>query len=125
MPGSTVDICPCCGKVLGPNELAVDYTWPDPLADLPAATRDAAIEFYSGVFLVSKYGVAIRVILPVHLDSGHPVTIGVWLSLHGADGDRVNTAAREGGDAWIGCTFTGMILNDIQPWPGTYGARAT
>jgi hypothetical protein len=36
----------------------------------------------------------------------------------------VNDAAREGGDAWVGFTFGGRLLNEVRPWD-TYFAELT
>ncbi|WP_329054011.1 DUF2199 domain-containing protein [Amycolatopsis sp. NBC_01488] len=118
--------CYCCGKKLDPGHLAWNYVWPDLLAVLAKRERKKALRFHSDAFLVADgFGAAIRVILPIHLDSGHTATLGVWLGLDGEDANRVNSAARDGGAAWIGCTFDGTLLNHVPPFPDTYYSRIT
>jgi hypothetical protein len=68
---------------------------------------------------------AIRVILPIPLDTGDLVRLGVWLALDGAEWDRVLDAAKAGGTAWSGTAFTGRLLNAVEPWPIVYLADAT
>src|SRR3954466_6481917 len=106
--------CSCCGTVVGPDNLAWDFEWPDDLARMSSAERDATFEFASRAFLVARgYGAAIRVILPIHLDNGDTSTLGVWMALTGDDPARVSRAAHAGGAAWIGCRFTGVLLNEV------------
>ncbi|GLY36006.1 hypothetical protein Amsp01_020300 [Amycolatopsis sp. NBRC 101858] len=118
--------CSCCGQRLDPGHLAWNYVWPDPLAELTKRERRKALRFHSDSFLVADgFGAAIRVILPIHLDTDQTSTIGVWVGLDGEDANRVNSAGRAGGAAWAGCTFSGTLLNGVPPWPDTYGVRIT
>ncbi|MDT7797114.1 MAG: hypothetical protein QOI78_547 [Actinomycetota bacterium] len=94
-------VCPCCGSVLDPDGQAWDYILPDSLSELSPRKLKKVLRFDSGVFL------------------------GVWLGLDGEDANRVNSAARDGGDAWIGFSYTGLLLNEVRPWSGTRGLRVT
>ncbi|GAB3873414.1 hypothetical protein GCM10029964_013630 [Kibdelosporangium lantanae] len=120
------NVCYCCGVELGPDNLAWNYELPQVFAGATADELADAFDFRSDAFLVTRrYGVAIRVILPIRLDNDRTATLGVWMSLEGEDANRVNAAARDGGEAWIGCTFTGQLLNEVRPWPETCYARIT
>ncbi|MDT7783573.1 MAG: hypothetical protein QOF58_1992, partial [Pseudonocardiales bacterium] len=114
----------CCGEVLDPNNLAWDNWLPDDLADLSDEERSERIVFESRVFIVANgYGTAARVILPITLDTGHTVTLGVWMSPD--DPETMGETAREGGDPWIGYAFTGKLLNAVHPWPETSHTKIT
>jgi hypothetical protein len=125
-PASDARVCHCCGKVLDADSLAWDYPLPDDLAVLSEEERAASIQTWTRqIVQADGYGSAIRVILPIPLDTGDLVTLGVWLAIGGAaEWDRVLDAARAGGDAWSGTTFTGRLLNAVDPWPDVYLAEA-
>ncbi|MFS8101956.1 hypothetical protein LFM09_32990 [Lentzea alba] len=109
-------ICHCCGDELSADNLAWDFVQPDDFANLSAKQRAKAITFESRVFIVAEgFGAATRVILPISLDTGHTVTLGVWVAPH--DPDTMTRTAREGGAAWVGYRFTGTLLNAVEPWP--------
>ncbi|WP_326567538.1 DUF2199 domain-containing protein [Amycolatopsis rhabdoformis] len=117
--------CSCCGKTLPADNLAWNFAWPDEIADLSKAERKRTLTFSSDAFLVSQnHGAAIRVILPIGLADGRTSTLGVWLGLAREDAQRVNDAARKGGDDWIGFTFGGNLLNEVRPWD-TFFAEVT
>lgn len=119
--------CYCCGKVLGPQNLAWDYPLPDDLAKLTERELAECLTVNTGQIVVAEgYGNAIRVILPVPLDTGHTATFGVWLAITAeAEWHRVVDAAGGRGEPWPGCTFTGRLLNAVAPWPEIYLASAT
>ncbi|QRP45915.1 hypothetical protein [Amycolatopsis sp. FDAARGOS 1241] len=73
----TTSSCHCCGKPVSADNLAWDYEWPAPFAELPAAQLLLRSESF---IRTRDFGSAIRVILAVKLDSGHTSTLGVWLS---------------------------------------------
>jgi 8-oxo-dGTP diphosphatase len=119
--------CYCCGKVLGPDNLAWDYPLPDDLAKLTEDELARCMTVNTGQIVVAKgFGNAIRVILPVPLDTGRTATFGVWLAIATADEwHRVVDAAGGRGEPWPGCTFSGRLLNAVAPWPEVYLANAT
>jgi hypothetical protein len=97
---------------------------PDDFAALSAEERAAGVVFESRAFIVAEgFGAAARVILPIGLDTGHTVTLGVWVAPH--DPDTMARTAREGGAAWVGYTFTGTLLNAVRPWPETVHTEIT
>lgn len=100
----------------GPASLVGAYS-PHPDASAATSTRQ--------IVQADEYGSAVRAILPIPLDTGDLVTLGVWLALNGAEWDRVLDAARAGLSAWSGITFTGRLLNAVEPWPNVYLADAT
>jgi hypothetical protein len=119
-------VCHCCGKQLGPNNLAWDYLLPDDLARLPEDELERCLLTSTGQIIVAEgFGNAIRVILPVALDTGHTATFGVWLAIsEAAEWHRIVDSAGGRGEPWPGNTFTGRLLNAVAPWPGIYLTRA-
>ena len=116
--------CHCCGETLSADNLAWDFLQPDDFAELSAKQRAAAITFESRAFIVAEgFGAAARVILPIGLDTGHPVTLGVGVAPHAPD--TMARTARQGGSAWVGYTFTGTLLNAVEPWPETIHTEIT
>ncbi|MFF4879530.1 hypothetical protein [Micromonospora sp. NPDC000668] len=112
--------------VLDADNLAWDYPLPDDLAALAEKERTASIQTLTRqIVQADGYGSAIRVILPIPLDTGDLITLGVWLAITpAAEWDRVLSAAQAGGDAWSGTTFAGVLLNAVEPWPDVYLAEA-
>lgn len=51
------------------------------------------------------------------------MTLGVWMALD--DPETMVNTAQQGGDPWIGYTFTGTLLNAVKPWPETSHTRIT
>jgi hypothetical protein len=125
-PASDPRVCHCCGKVLDADNLAWDYLLPDDLMVLSDDERSAVIRVATGqIVQAAGYGNAIRAILPIPLDTGEEVTLGVWLAITEAEEwNRVLDAAKAGGEAWAGTTFTGKLLNAVQPWRNVYLAEA-
>jgi hypothetical protein len=119
-------LCACCGLPLGPDNLAWNYEWPDDLARLSGRKRRKVVRAATGMVVVATgYGNAVRAILPIPLDDGREVTLGVWLGLDPADFERVCEAGATGGDAWTGLRFAGVLLNAVAPWDGVLLKPAT
>lgn len=115
-------ICYRCGKPLGAHNLAWDYPIPDPVTD----REDAIVVRTEQVITAQGLGSYVRVILPIPVDTGHEVTLGVWMAItDGALWDRILGAGRAGGDAWAGLEFTGRLAVAVRPWPEVFGNRAT
>jgi len=67
--------CHCCGKTLPADNLAWNFAWPDPIAELSGAERKRTLKFSSDAFLFSReHGAAVRVILPIGLENGRRST---------------------------------------------------
>jgi hypothetical protein len=96
------------------------YPEPDDFAQWTELDRSATLAWYDGrVLAVQDFGITIRVVLPISLDTGETVPIEVWVFLH--QDDLTTGPQLEAGD-WSGAPGHGFLLNVVEPWPEVYGA---
>lgn len=120
-------MCYCCGEELSEDNLAWDYLYPDDLTEQMESERaDPVIHYESRIVIVSDAGSFMRAIMPVRLEGGLTATLGVWLAFTSEEEfERAMAAGRAGGDTWKSLSFSGVLVNRVEPWPGVYGAAAT
>ena len=120
-------VCYCCGEELSEDNLAWDYSYPDDLTEhIESEQPDPVIHHESRTVIVSDAGSFMRAIMPVRLEAGLTATLGVWLAFTSEEEfERAMAAGRAGGDVWKSLTFSGVLGNRVEPWPGVYGAEAT
>ena len=110
---------------MGENqEFGRAYAEPDDFAQWSELDRGATLSWYDGrVLAVQDFGMTVRVVLPIGLDTGETVRVEVWVVLDFVDGGEL-AAELEAGD-WSGATAKGVLLNVVEPWPEVYGAAVT
>ncbi|WP_440082171.1 DUF2199 domain-containing protein, partial [Streptosporangium sp. LJ11] len=119
--------CYCCGEELSDDNLAWDFLYPDDLAEqFESEQPDPVIDYESRTVIVSDVGSFMRAILPIRLEGGLTATLGVWLAFTSEEEfERTMAAGRAGGNTWKSLTFSGVLVNRVEPWPDVYGAKAT
>ncbi|MEV6241522.1 hypothetical protein [Lentzea sp. NPDC051838] len=94
------------------------WTYPVP-DDFDHHYPDASKWLYDDRVLVTlDVGTMVRTAMPAVLDTGQPVTLGVWVAVY--DEDRWVYSRFEGD--WGGFTFRGVLVNAPEPWPEVFGA---
>ncbi|MFE4837924.1 DUF2199 domain-containing protein [Arthrobacter sp. NPDC056691] len=120
MNSSTTHTCAMCGLETSDHDRDVRFRLPDPVLNSPGqhlaegswlSEPDPNVATLMQIPGISPF---VRALLPVQLEGGHELRLGVWVAIHPDDMQRA--ASVWNAPEYSALKLTGYLANRIEPW---------